>query len=336
MSILPLFSRPMGGEGNNICERTRWHWARTVVSTIAIIGAVLFMAGCGGSPTANTTATPTSTVDTSATPTDTTTPTAAATSTTSAATPTPKPVQATNNTPATPAPAQRPTPRPAAPQPTQTPVPASSGKTVTVWVQLTDSCEQALPGGSVVVNGPGISNKILSVSGSGAVGLSTYQHTCPVQRGTCTQTSTGCASVALNVPASGTATYTITAAALGGSHYLPGIVFQPASPIQRNYAYVWCEGGPDCPHGPEVATIHVTSGGSVSATTQNIEPDGFRDASWPVGGSYTAAQGDPIMFHFFGASASNDFSMTCMNDGTHLLRDHMTGTPNWPHCNSGQ
>lgn len=111
----------------------------------------------------------------------------------------------------------------------------------------------------------------------------------------------------------------------------------------KNYSYVQCEGGSDCIHGPETATVHVSSNGSVSATTQNINPDGFVDAPWPSDGAFTGAQSDPIMFHFFGASAPTDFSMVCneaIKAGDTVSKDpmemHMTGTPTWPHCRSGR
>ncbi|HLZ55770.1 MAG TPA: hypothetical protein VKR06_02385 [Ktedonosporobacter sp.] len=343
MSKSSLFDWPMGRDRSNIFGWGSGFWRRVVAPTITIMSIVVLLSACSGQDPASNTAVnagTTPTVADGATPTDT------SLTATPGTTPTAAPGQTSpTNTPSSqPTPASQPTKAPVA-VPTTAPVPtvvptappvSPSGKTVTVWVQLTDSCKQALPGGSVVVNGPGIMNKVLTVSGSGLVGLNTYQHFCPVQRGTCVQTNTGCASVALSIPASGTATYTITPGVLAGSHYLGGIVYQPPTPLGANYAYVWCEGGSDCRAGPEVATVHVTSSGSVSATNQNVNPDGFRDAPWPTGGTFTATQGDPIMFHLFGASGPNDFTITCQNDGTHLLRDHMTGTPNWPHCNSGR
>ena len=97
--------------------------------------------------------------------------------------------------------------------------PSSGGshKTVTVWIQATDSCMQAVPGASFVVNGPGVANKTIGPTpGTRLVGLKTYMHYCPVDRGTCVQTTTGCTSVTLNVPSSGTAPYTITPKTVSG------------------------------------------------------------------------------------------------------------------------
>ena len=224
-----------------------------------------------------------------------------------------------------------------------TPVSAASAgsRTVTVWLQATDSCMEALPGAAFVVNGPGMVNRVTGTTpGTLPVGVPTYAHKCPVDRGTCAKSTTGCITAVLNVPATGTTTYTITPRVIAGKQYLNGIVvlvpaqYRGKGAFDRNYSYVECEGGSDCAHGPEVATVRVSSNGSVSATTQNINPDGYKDKLWPSAGAFSGKQNDPIEFHLFGASAPNDFSMTCV-DGGHGLRDHMTGY-RWPHCNSGR
>jgi hypothetical protein len=220
---------------------------------------------------------------------------------------------------------------------------ASAGpRTVTVWLQATDSCMEALPGAAFVVNGPGMVNRVTGTTpGTLPVGIPTYvSHHCPVDRGTCVKSTTGCITAVLNVPATGTTTYTITPRVIAGKQYLNGIVvlvpaqYRGKGAFDRNYSYVECEGGSDCKYGPETATVRVSSNGSVSATTQNINPDGFKDKPWPSVGTFSGKQSDPIEFHLFGASAPNDFSMTCV-DGGHGLRDHMTGY-RWPHCNSGR
>lgn len=215
----------------------------------------------------------------------------------------------------------------------------SSQQTVSIWLQATDSCTIALPNITFTVSGPGVlPNTEMTTGGSGPQTIPSYraaprgQRHCPWDRRSCVGFSTGCASVRLNVPATGTATFTIIPKAISGKHYLSGIVLLPPKPISRNYSYVWCEGGSDCRYGPQIATVQVTSSGSVSAMTQNINPDGFKDPPWLS----TGARNHPLMFSFFGASAPHDFSMTCGNDGTHLLRDHMTGTPGWHHCDSGR
>jgi hypothetical protein len=225
-------------------------------------------------------------------------------------------------------------------------------KTVTVWIQATDSCMEALPGAAFVVNGPGIVNRVTGATpGTLPVGVPGYVHRhCPIPHGSCMKSTTGCITVTLDVPTIGTNTYTITpriVADTADKNYLPGDIailtpkqYVGKGAFSRNYSYSKCEGGSDCPHGGEVATVRVSSNRSVSATTQNINPDGFRDAPW---GTYTGAQSDPIMFHFFGASAPNDFSMVCnqaIKAGDTVKKDpqemHMTGNPNWAHCRSGR
>lgn len=228
---------------------------------------------------------------------------------------------------------------------------AARPKTATVWIQATDSCMEALPGATFIVNGPGIVNRLTGTTpGTLPVGVPGYVHgQCPIPHGSCAKSTTGCISVVLNVPASGTNVYTITPKVIADTadkNYLPGdIVILPPKQYQgkgafsRNYSYSKCEGGSDCPRGPEVATVRVSSNGSVSATTQNINPDGYKDAPW---GPFTGAISNPVMFHFFGSSAPNDFSMVCnqaIKAGDTVARDpqemHMTGNPNWPHCRSG-
>lgn len=360
----------------SLLKQGRCLWMRAVVSTIALISIVVLVTACGadgtsaGTTPVTTTSTAVDDTTTSTTVNDTTTPTVTDDTTANTmvgATPTTSPASTPTATAATqttgskagsnvaagktpaataPKPTTPPTPTPTAkpvPTPTATPSPASSGgKTVTVWLQATDSCMEALPGAQFVVNGPGVTNSITGTTpGTLPAGVPTYVHgICPVDRGSCVSSLTGCVSVALNVPSSGTATYTITPKVIAGKQYLDGIVvlvpaqYRGQGAYSRNYSYVECEGGSDCAHGPEVATVKVSSNGTVAASTQNINPDGYKDKLWPSSGSFTGNRNDPIMFHLFGASAPDDFSLTCV-DGGHGLRDHMTGY-RWPHCNSGR
>jgi len=218
-------------------------------------------------------------------------------------------------------------------------------RTVTVWIQSSDSCMEALPGATFIVNGPGIVNRLTGTTpGTLPAGIPGYVHgQCPIPHGSCVKSSTGCVTAVLNVPARGTNVYTITPRTVNVAGYLNGIaILTPKQYLRkgaysRNYSYAQCEGGSDCARGPEIATVRVSSNGSVSATTQNINPDGFRDAPW---GPFTGAQSNPIMYHFFGASAPNDYSMVCnqairAHDPVRSRENHMTGNPNWAHCRSG-
>jgi hypothetical protein len=237
------------------------------------------------------------------------------------------------------------------PIPTAAPAPATTGKTVTIWIQATDSCMEAIPGAQFIVNGPGVANRITGMTpGTLPVGVPGYvSGQCPINRGSCVNSLTGCVTAVLDVPTSGTATYMITPKTVSVVGYLSGIAmlvpkqYLGQGGYSRNYSYVQCEGGSDCPHGPETATVHISSNGSVSATTQNVNPDGFVDAPWPSTGTFTGAKSDPVMFHLFGASAPTDFSMVCnqaIKAGDTVSKDplemHMTGNPNWPHCRSGR
>jgi hypothetical protein len=238
---------------------------------------------------------------------------------------------------------------------------AAGPRTVTVWIQATDSCMEALPGAAFVVNGPGIVNRITAATpGTLPAGVPGYVHgQCPIPHGSCMQSTTGCIAVTLNVPTRGTNVYTITPRVitdLADRNYLPGdiVILTPKQYLgkgaySRNYSYVRCEGGSDCPDhiingrrvsGGEVATVKVSSNGSISATTQNYNPDGTPDTPW---GTFNGAKNNPIMFHLFGASAPKDFSMVCnqaIRAGDTVARDpqemHMTGNPNWAHCRSGR
>jgi hypothetical protein len=232
------------------------------------------------------------------------------------------------------------------------PVSAAGARTVTVWIQATDSCMEALPGAAFVVNGPGIVNRVTGTTpGTLPVGVPGYVHgLCPIPHGSCVKSTTGCVTVTLNVPSRGTNVYTITPRVIADTadgNYLPNdiVILTPKQYLgkgaySRNYSYVKCEGGSDCPRGGEVATVSVNSNGSVSATTLNINPDGYHDPLW---GTFNGAQNNPIMFHLFGASGPTDFSMVCnqaIKAGDTVARDpqemHMTGNPNWAHCRSGR
>ncbi len=196
-------------------------------------------------------------------------------------------------------------------------------RTVTVWIQVTDSCKRTLPGATFTVTGPGINTTTAPTNGTGPKGLSSDK--CPIQQGKCKNFSTGCTSIALNVPASGTSTYTITVAQTA-----PGKKQTADDDYGANWTYAICEGGSACSK-PEVATVQVTSSGNVSATVLNIYPDG-KTVTWPTTEkAYSGTISDPIMFHEFGISKTSGKANQC--DGDHDADDYLTGTPG-NHCDN--
>jgi len=192
---------------------------------------------------------------------------------------------------------------------------ATPARTVTVWIQVTDSCQQALSGATFTVAGPGTHVTTGATNGGIPVSLPVRGGGCPIQHGTCVKFGTGCTTVVFHVPSTGVATYTITVAKTAPGH-------------GSNLRYATCNGGSDCRHGPEVATVKLSSNGAVAATVLNHYPDGTT-VTWPGGkGVYNGSQGNPIMFHEFGIGNG---SIQC--DGDHDADDFLTGTPG-AHCDS--
>lgn len=200
---------------------------------------------------------------------------------------------------------------------------SNASRTVTVWIQVTDSCKYALSGATFGVKGPDINTITTPTNGTIPKGLSSK--TCPIQQGTCKNFSTGCTSVILNVPASGSAKYTITVAQTA-----PGRKQTGNAAYGANWTFAICEGGSDCSK-PEIATVLVTASGKVSATVLNTYPDG-QTVTWPTTEkAYSGSTSDPIMFHEFGISQTSGPANQC--DGDHDADDYLTGTPG-QHCDS--
>jgi hypothetical protein len=197
-------------------------------------------------------------------------------------------------------------------------------KTVTVWIQVTDSCKHALSGGTFTITGPGIASTTTRPT-NGTTPQLLRSNSCPIQHGTCASFSTGCTTAVLPIPASGLATYSIAI-----QEPAPGRKQTGNAAYGANWTYAVCQGGSDCSR-RESATVRVLSSGRVIATTSNTYPDGTV-ITWPApGGTYQGTQSDPIMFHEFGISQFSGPANQC--DGDHNADDYLTGSPG-QHCRS--
>jgi hypothetical protein len=179
--------------------------------------------------------------------------------------------------------------------------------TRTVWLQVLDSCQQAIPGSSVKITGATFNVVRGPAPGQRPQTVTSVHGMCPLQRGDCARVATGCLSWNIPQPAQGTATYQIVETA-AAQNYVP------------------CTGGSVCSGGPLTGTLTITSTGVVAATIKNVYPD-RTVVTWPTSGSpYTGTQTDPITIHNFGLG-----NISC--DGDNDADDHLTGTPG-SHCDS--
>src|SRR5271165_6034381 len=191
--------------------------------------------------------------------------------------------------------------------------------TVTVWLQVMDSCQQAIPGAQFNIKRNKLVLTTAVSAGTKPQTVASAQGKCPLQRGNCVTISTGCISFVLPVPSKGTKTYkTQEISSVVGAN--PVGPYPAAGPIPPppSFNYVFCTGGSGC-HS-QVASIVVSSTGTVSATVLNVAPD-KSTATYPSSGApYAATQSDPVVFHNFGWGSGS-----CDGDGD--LDDHLTGTP---------
>jgi hypothetical protein len=176
-----------------------------------------------------------------------------------------------------------------------------------VWLQVMDSCQQAIPGATFKLSGNGLKSVQGPAPGSEPQTVKRTGGNCPLQRGNCAKVSTGCLTWSVPIPAQGTATYQI-------------------SEISSAHNYVPCTGGSVCSGGPLTGTLTISSSGNVAATIHNVYPD-KASVTWPTSGSpYTATKTDPITVHNFGLGTGS-----C--DGDNDADDHLTGSPS-SHCDS--
>ena len=188
--------------------------------------------------------------------------------------------------------------------------PASAAGTTSFWLQTIDSCRQALDGATYILTGKGTS---ITASRSGTGRQSVSSASCPIQRGSCSSTSTGCVQFT-GVPVPGTYTVHETVTPPGNSSNPEG--------------YAACAGGSACRI--ESVTVNVASDGSIQATTTAIYPDGSTRI-FPSSGTYAGSLADPVLFHLFGLAAPG---VNTQCDGDSDADDHSTGSPG-SHCRYG-
>jgi hypothetical protein len=176
-----------------------------------------------------------------------------------------------------------------------------------IWLQVMDSCQQAIPGASFKLTGNGLASEQGPASGTRHQTVTPTYGNCPLQRGNCARVSTGCLTWDIPVPSQGAATYQIT---------------ETSAP----HNYIPCTGGSVCSGGPVTGTLTINSTGSVAATVHNVFPD-RTSVIWPTNGDpYTATRTDPIIVHNFQLGNGS-----C--DGDNDADDHLTGSPS-SHCDS--
>ena len=150
--------------------------------------------------------------------------------------------------------------------------------TRTVWLQVMDSCQQALPGPVFTIYD---SKHTIAVPAGPAAGtkrvtVARVSPNCPLQRGNCLAVPTGCVAWSVAIPKSGTSTYTIKQTVV----------------LSR---WVPCDGGLTCRS--EMVTLTIDAKGRVAATTKNVYGTG-KAVFYPyTGPAFTATQTDPIVFH---------------------------------------
>jgi len=185
-------------------------------------------------------------------------------------------------------------------------VPTYAAGSSTFWIQTLDSCRHAVPGAFFVLQGNGLD--VRGGPGNGTRKVNVGSGNCPVQRGNCQKVSVGCVSWDIPIPASGSATYTIT---------------ETSTPPN----FIPCTGGSVCRGDPaEVVTLTINSSGVFAATVRNVYPDGTV-VVWPTRGApYTGTKTNPAVVHNFQLGTGS-----C--DGDRDEDDRLTGSPG-VHCDN--
>jgi hypothetical protein len=195
---------------------------------------------------------------------------------------------------------------------------ARAAGSVTVWIQVMDSCKEALPYAKFTLVAPN-GKTISTLTSAGTSRVTVSSGGCPLQRGNCVTVPTGCLHWYITSPATGT--YKIkehsTSVSVSGISFLENPSWPTAST-----GYVPCEGGSACRS--ESATFTITSS-VVKGTTENIYPDGTT-TMYPSGGTFSGTRKDPIVFHNFELGTGS-----C--DGDLDKDDFLTGSPS-THCDN--
>lgn len=199
-------------------------------------------------------------------------------------------------------------------------------RTVTLWLQATDSCQEGLPGASFsLVDASGQATVAPLTRGIERVTISNAGGNCPLAHGSCALPSVGCTTWHILVPATGSVTYTIvenTTEAI-----VHGLTFAE-NPIGPDggaaLGFRDCTGGSDC-HS-QSGTVTVDSSGSISVTVENVAPD----RSVQTYGPFTGTRYDPVLFHNYGVG-SDYWSDPCVASAGNVRMNYGTGTQS-AHC----
>lgn len=203
---------------------------------------------------------------------------------------------------------------------------ATTQKTVTLWLQATDSCQEALPGASFsLVDASGLATVAPVTRGKNRATINYTHNGCPITRGSCARPAIGCTMWHILVPTAGSVTYTIIEnTTKATAHGLTFIENPTGSGGSALLGYMACTGGSACHR--ESGTVTVSSSGSMRATVSNVSPDRSVQNYGPFAGTIS----DPVLFHNYGVG-SNYRSDPCVASAGNVQMNYGTGTQS-VHC----
>lgn len=199
-------------------------------------------------------------------------------------------------------------------------------RTVTLWLQATDSCQEALPGASFsLINASGQVTLAPLTRGIARTTIDNKKGGCPIARGNCAGQAVGCTRWHIPIPAIGSVIYRIVENTTKATAH--GITFteNPTAPGGNALGgFEDCTGGSAC-HS-ESGTVTVSSSGSISAVVKNVAPD----RSVQTYGPFTGTNNDPVLFHNYGVG-NNYKSDPCVASAGNVQMNYGTGVES-PHC----